>query len=522
MTESSGTPVNAAASRHPRRWIGLAVLCSSLLVVVMDMTILNVALSAISADLFPTSVELLWIVDVYGLVVAGFLVTASGLADRFGRRRMLLIGYTVFGTVPLLVLIVESPAGLIALRGLLGLGGALIMPSTMSMIRGLFTDARERALALGVWAAVASVGSGVGPIVGGVLVEFFDWHAAFLFNTPVMILAAAASILLLPESRGVAVPWDVPGIGLSVVGMASLMYAIKGIGEHGFTDVPAVVASIVAVIALTAFTLRSLRRKLPLLDLRLLRRPQLSAGLVYAVVSSIGIAALLLLLAQWMQLVNGDTPIQTGLSFLPLAIVAGVLSPLAPRIAEVIGARAAMAGGLAVGGVGFASLYLGGDALGFGLVVVCQVLIGISIAPLAVGSALIMSAVPPERTGNASALEETGYELGNALGVAVLGSVAAAMFRNSLPVEDLARYGVTGDAVLDAQESLGGAVSVAEQLGPAGNGLVAQAQAAFTDALEVVGLVGGALMVAAAVVVWFMTPRGVTFEDLDVEHHAAP
>jgi len=516
MSAVTPAPEQQVLTPHPRRWVGLAVLCASLLIVVMDMTILNVALPAISADLLPTSVELLWIVDVYGLVVAGLLVTASGMADRFGRRRLLLIGYGVFGVIPLLVLVVDSPGGLIALRALLGIGGALIMPSTMSMIRGMFTDARERAFALGAWVAMASVGSGLGPIVGGILVEFFDWHAAFLFNTPLMVVAAVAAILLLPESKGAAVPWDFPSIGLSIVGMAALMYAIKGIGKHGITDPVTVVALVTSIGALTWFALRSLRRKVPLLDLRLLRRPQLSAGLIYALISSVAMAAILLLLAQWMQLVKDYSPIETGLRLLPLAVVAGVLSPLVPRIAGTLGIRNVLAAGLAIGGIGFAILYLGGDDLNFGLVVLSQVMVGMSMAALAIGSVIIMSAVPPERTGNAAALEETSFEVGAALGVAVLGSVAAAIFRSTLTMEDLANHGVTGPAAVAAQESLGGALAVAEQLGGGAAGLISQAQAAFTDSLGVVGLVGGGLMAVAAVVVWFLTPADVTVED--VEH----
>ncbi|GAA4920860.1 DHA2 family multidrug resistance protein-like MFS transporter [Stackebrandtia albiflava] len=500
------------AEPDPRRWVGLAVLCASLLIVVMDLTVLNVALPRISADLLPTSVELLWMVDVYGLVVAGLLVTASGLADRFGRRRMLLVGYAVFGAVPLLVLVVDSPPGLIALRALLGVGGALIMPSTMSMIRDLFHDARERAVALGAWAAMAAVGGGLGPIVGGLLVQTFDWHAAFLFNTPVMVVAAIAAIALLPESRGRAVRWDFPSIALSVLGMTALMYAIKGMGKDGFDDPLALTASAVAVLSLTWFVLRSLRRPEPLLDIRLLRQPELSAGLVCALVSSIAMAAIMLLLAQWMQLVENYSPIETGLRLLPLAIVSGVLSPLAPRIAAVIGARTVMVGGLAFGGVGFGVLYLGGDSMHFGLIVVSQVLVGVSMATLAIGSAVILSSVPAERSGNAAALEETSFEIGNALGVAVLGSIAAVVFRSLITAGDLAGYGVPADQVEPARESLGGALAVAEDLGARGAGLAAEAQAAFTDSLGVVGLAGGALMLAAAVVVWLLTPRGLTVE----------
>ncbi|HIW63155.1 MAG TPA: MFS transporter [Candidatus Stackebrandtia excrementipullorum] len=516
VTAMSPAPSSAQPAPHPRRWAGLAVLCASLLVVIMDMTILNVALPAISADLLPTSVELLWIVDVYGLAVAGLLVTASGLADRFGRRRILLIGYAIFGVVPMLVLVVDSAPGLVALRALLGVGGALIMPSTMSMIRGLFTDAKERALALGAWVAMAAIGSGLGPIVGGVLVDVFNWHAAFLFNIPVMVVAAVAALVLLPESRGAAVPWDFVGIGSSIVGMVSLMWAIKEIGKHGLGDTSAWVTLAVAVVSLSVFVVRSLRRKVPLLDIRLLRKPQLSAGLIYALVSSIAMAAVILLLAQWMQLVNNYSPIETGIRLLPMAVVAGVLSPLAPRIAAVVGVRNVMVFGLVIGGLGFAALYPGGDALDFRLVVVCQILIGASTSALAVGSALIMSAVPPERTGNAAALEETSFELGAALGVAVLGSLAAAVFRSLLPMDRLAEYGVTADAAGAAQESLAGALTVAEHMGADGAALALHAQSAFTDSLTVVGLAGGVLMLLAAVAVWFMTPAKITLDD--VEH----
>lgn len=497
----------------PRRWVSLAVLCASLLVVVMDLTVLNVALPAIAADLRPDSVQLLWIVDVYGLVVAGLLVTAGGLADRFGRRRMLLVGYLVFGVVPILVLVVDSPIGLIAVRALLGVGGALIMPSTMSMIRVLFTDARERAVALGVWAAMAAVGGGLGPILGGLLVEGFGWHAAFLFNTPVMVIAGIAVAVLLPESHGRRIPWDVLGIVLSVVGMTALMYAIKAIGKHGPATPESAGALVLSVVALAWFGRRCLRRPEPVLDIRLLRNGAMSAGLVTALVSSVAMGAMMLLLAQWMQVVQEYGPIETGVRLLPLAVVSGVLSPLAPRFAQAVGVRAMLAGGLAVGGAGFGALAFGGDHIGYPLVVVAQVLVGISLATLAIGSAVIMAAVPPDRTGNATAMEETSFEIGSALGVAILGSVAALVFRGLLTVGDLAAVGVTGSDATAARESVSAAYALADRPGVDGAELVARAGAAFTDSLAVVGLAGGALMLLSAVAVWFLTPRSTTVEE---------
>lgn len=508
------TTTTIAPAPHPRRWAGLAVLCASLLIVVMDLTILNVALPEIDAALRPGSVELLWIVDVYGLAVAGFLVTASGLADRFGRRRMLLVGYAAFGTVPLIVLFADSAPWLIAARALLGLGGAFIMPSTMSMIRDLFTDPGERAVALGLWGSMAAVGAGLGPIIGGVLVQNFSWHAAFLINTPIMVVAIAVALWLLPESRGAAMPWDFPGIALSIIGMISLMYAIKAIGKHGVTDATALFTGTVAIVSLVWFARRCLNRREPLLDLRLLRSRPLSAGLVCALISSVAMASMMLLLAQWMQLVENYTPIQTGLHLLPVAIVSGIISPLAPRIAKSIGTRAVMAGGLGVGGLGFAILYPGGDSIGYPLVALSQSLVGVSMATLAIGSAVIVAAVPVERTGNAAAMEETSFELGNALGVAVLGSIAAVVFHNLLSGPALADLGVTGPAAATAGDSIGGALSVATETG--NTALADQARAAFTESLGIVGLTGGVLMLIAAVAVWFLTPRGLR---VDGGHH---
>lgn len=513
MSTMTGSPQPHSTSKgHPRRWLGLGVLCASLLIVVMDLTVLNVALPSISADLHPSSVQLLWMVDVYALAVAGLLVPASGLADRFGRRRMLMVGYVMFGAVPLLVLIADSPAWVIALRALLGVGGAFIMPPTMSLIRNLFLDSRERAVAIGAWGAMAAVGSGLGPIVGGALLEHFSWRAAFLFNTPVMIAAIVAAMLVLPEGYGAKVRWDAVGVLTSIVGMTALIYAVKAFGKDGLSEPKAWIAAATATFALLWFARRSLTRSEPLLDLRLLRRPALSAGLVCALASSVTISALMLLVTQWMQLVEGFSPLKTGVYLLPFAIVAGVLSPLAPRFAERIGPRIVMAGGLAVGGIGLLALYPG-SAISYWAVVATLILTGAGMASLAIGSAVIIASAPAERSGNAAVLEESAFEFGNAFGVATLGSLAAVVYAGVLTPSALADLGVSGESATAAGESLGGATSVADGLDAGGAELAAQAQSAFTDGLSMVGLVGGVVMLAVAVTVWLMTPRDLSFDD---------
>ncbi|MBB2909802.1 DHA2 family multidrug resistance protein-like MFS transporter [Streptosporangium becharense] len=511
---SAAGPVTGPAAPHPRRWAGLAVLSASLLLVVMDMTILNVALPAISADLRPGAVELLWMVDVYSLVLAGLLVTASALGDRWGRKKMLLTGFAIFGLASTTVLWAGSPAQVIAVRALLGVGGAMIMPSTLSMIRTLFPDARERATALGVWSAMASLGAALGPILGGLLLEHFSWHAAFLVNVPVMAVAVAAGLFLLPESRNPAPGrWDAAGTVLSIAGMVALVYSIKQFGKEGVAVPGAWVALGVAAVTLGWFARRCLTRPDPLLEVRLFRSRPFSAGALVAVTTSVAMAAMMLLMAQWMQLVQGYSPLETGVRLLPTAVGALLVSPVAPALASRIGTRAVLSGGLAVSGLGFGMLAVA--PMTYPWVAAALFLVGLGMGSLAIASAAIMAGAPPEKAGSAAAVEETSYELGGLLGVAVLGSVAAAVYRGSLPQAPV--EGVLSGAAADAvRESLGGALEVAQRAGTAGAELVRQAKAAFSLSLEVTGLAGGGLMLVAALVVWWLVPR-----DLDVTagHH---
>ncbi|MFI7698527.1 MFS transporter [Nonomuraea sp. NPDC049480] len=491
-----------------RRWAGLAVLSASVLLVVMDMTVLNVALPALSADLRPSSVELLWIVDAYGLVLAGLLVTVSALGDRWGRKRMLLTGLAVFGLASLAVLLADRPAEVIAVRALLGVGGAMIMPSTLSMIRNLFTDPGERATALGVWSAMAAVGAALGPILAGFLLEHFSWHSAFLLNVPVMVVAIGAGLFLLPESRSPSPSrWDALATVLVMTGMVALVYAVKSFGKYGLTAPSALVATAVAAVALGWFAARCLGRPDPLLELRLFRSGPFSAGVTTALTTSIAMGAVLLLLAQWMQLVQGYSPLETGVRLLPAALAALVASPLAPSLAGRIGARTVLAGGLAVTAAGFMLVFLAPAPLGYWPVAGLLVLVGVGNGALGVASAMIMSGSPAAKSGSAAAIEETSYDLGGALGVAVLGSVAAAVYRGALDY--------AGPAAGVARESLGGALGVAGELGAAGAALAGRATAAFTGSLALTSGAGAALMLAGALVVWLLTPRDL---DLSAPH----
>ncbi len=459
---SSLAPTVPQTPSRARRWAGLAVLSASLLVVVMDMTILNLALPAISGDLRPSTVELLWMVDAYPLVLAGLLVTAGSLGDRWGRRGMLVAGFTLFGVASLAVLVADTPGDVIAVRALLGIGGAMIMPSTLSLIRTLFVDPVERATALGVWGSVAAVGGALGPIVGGALLERFSWHSAFLFNVPVMVVAIIAALLLLPESRS-ARPGrlDAPTIVLSILGMVALVHAIKQLGEHGLEPGPVLFAA-VAVTALTLFVRRSLAAAEPMLELRLFRGRAFSAGVITALVTSFAMAGLLLLVAQWLQLTEGRAPLDAGVALLPMAAGGILAGPFAPALAARIGARTVLAGGLVVGAAGLLLLAVLPQPLGYPGVAAALALVGLGLASLAVGSAVIMAGAPVDQAGSAAVIEESSYEIGAVLGVAILGSVAAT----------------------------------------AGIGA-----ATLSEALGRVGLVGGLAMLAVAVLVARLTPR---------------
>lgn len=505
------TPTEAASTiSRGRRWAALAVLSASLLVITMDMTILNIALPEMAAQLHPTSDQQLWIVDAYSLVLAGLLVSVAAIADRWGRRRMLVLGYAVFAAASLLVLAADSAEAVIAVRALLGVGGAMVMPTTLSLIRVIFTDPQERATALSIWAAVSGLGAVIGPLVGGFLLEHFSWHAAFLVNVPLMALGIVAGLLLLTESRVVKPGrWDALGAALSLVGMVTLVWAIKQFGKESSFAVPtAWLAMAIAVATLTWFAIRCIRSDHPLLDLRLFRGRQFSAGIIAALGATFSMIAALLLVAQWLQLVEGASPIEAGVRLMPIAIAGALTSLAAPPLSRLIGSRAVLAGGLALAGIGLVYIGLSGDNLNLTDMVIALCLVGAGMGALAIGSAMIMGGAPTEKAGNAGALEETAYEFGGTLGVTILGSISALMYR----------AGFTADAGLEslrhldpalagqAAESLGAAITIADKQGIPE--LAARAAEAFTHSLQASGFIGGAIMLAVAAVVFFLTPKG--------------
>jgi MFS transporter, DHA2 family, multidrug resistance protein len=497
--------VGARATR--REWIGLAVIALPCLLYAMDLTVLNLAIPAISAALQPTSAQMLWIVDIYGFFVAGSLITMGTLGDRIGRRRLLMIGATAFGLASVLAAFADSAPLLIAARAILGVAGATLAPSTLSLIRNMFLDPRERTIAIGIWIASFSVGGAIGPLLGGVVLAHFWWGAVFLLAVPVMVLLLAVGPFLLPEFRDPkAGRLDLASAALSVAAVLCVIYGIKRIAEDGLDWLPLVV--IAAGLQLAYMFLRRQRTLAdPLIDLALFRTPAFRAALAINTLAFFAMFSAFLYIAQYLQLVLGMDPLRAGLWTLPssLAFIAG--SFVAPALSHRVHPAAVMAGGLLVSALGFALLTQLGPEDGLALLITGSVVFSLGLTPVvSLTTDLIVGSAPPERAGAASALSETSSEFGGALGIAVLGSVAAALYRSemlrTLPAS------VPEAAATAARSTMGNAAALAAQLPePLGSAMLEAARGAFTHGLQASAAISAGVAVLAAGVAWLRLRR---------------
>ena len=428
MSSSADTP---RATR--RDWIGLAVIALPCLLYSMDLTVLNLAVPHLSADLKPSSSQLLWIVDIYGFLIAGALITMGTLGDRIGRRRLLLIGAAAFGLASVLAAFSTSAVMLIVARALLGLAAATLAPSTLSLIRNMFHDAQERRVAIGVWIASFSAGGAIGPLLGGVLLAHFWWGSVFLLNVPVMLLLLGVGPFLLPEFRDPdARRFDLVSAALSLIAVLVTIYGIKQMAEGVAMWFVALI--IVAGLAFgTLFVHRQLKLDDPLIDLRLFGSPAFSASLAVNVLGFFVAFGTFLFIAQYLQLVLGMGPLEAGLWTVPSGAGFIVGSQLAPLIVRWVRPAYVMAGGLVVAAVGFAALTQVAGPNGLAALVTGYVLLSLGLAPVfTLATDLIVGTAPPERAGAASAVAETSSELGGALGIAILGSIMTAIYRAAM------------------------------------------------------------------------------------------
>lgn len=476
-----------ASARDPRRWWVLVVLCASLFVVTLDNTVLNVAIPSLVSDLRLSAGAVQWVVDAYSLVFAAMLLTAGALSDRFGRKLGVLLGLALFGGASAAAAFAGDAATLIACRGAMGVGGAFLMPGTLSILVHVFDD-EERPKAIGIWGGVSALGVAAGPVLGGLLVDHFRWGSVFLVNVPVVVIALAAAVVLVPESRSPRPRRpDLVGAACATLGVTAAVWAVIGAPEHGWTSSRTAGALGVSAVALAAFVGWERRAAAPMLDLHLLRNRRFAGAGVVGILLLFALAGTTFLLSQYLQLVLGLSPLRAGLGTLPVAVAIAATAPRAPALARTVGDGVAVALGLLLLGGGLVLLALlaardsywpvlgGGLLLGAGL--------GTAMAP---ASAALMGSLPRDAAGVGSALNDTLQELGAAFGVAVLGTLAASVYRTDLP----------SGAPTEARATLAGALAGGD------DALVASARSAFDAGMSNALLLGAVAAALGALVAW--------------------
>ena len=505
------TQLNEPPKATRREWIGLAVLTLACLVYAMDLTVLNLAVPRISEALKPSSAQLLWIIDIYGFLVSGTLITAGTLGDRIGRRKLLLVGAAWFAVASLLATFSTSSEMLIASRAAMGIAGATIAPSTLSLIFTMFLDPKQRSTAIGFWIAAYSAGSAVGPVLGGIVLEFFWWGSVFLLGVPVMVLLLLLGPRTLPEYRAPSAKrLDVPSAGLSLAAILLVIYGLKEIAQDGVSALP--VLSIVAGIVVgILFMRRQLSLADPMVDVRLFRIRALTTSLGTYLLSIFVAVGYFIFIAQYLQLVLGMSPLIAALWSLPSAVGFTVGSLVAPRLIHRYRPAVIMGSGMAGAALGTALLVALPVHEGLPIIVAASIIMSVALAPvITLATELIVGSAPADRAGAATGISETSGELGGALGIALLGSLGTVVYRaaigRSLPA------GVPPEAVDTARDTLGGAVAVSAELPPQiGSALVEAARVSFVDGIHVVAavttVVAFAAAIAAARLMWKVPKR---------------
>ncbi len=489
-----------------REWIGLAVLALACLLYAMDLTVLHLAVPSLSADLQPSSSELLWITDIYGFMVAGFLVTMGTLGDRIGRRRLLLSGATAFGVVSVLAAVSTSAEMLIASRALLGIAGATLAPSTLSLIFSMFQDPGQRTTAIGIWITSFSAGGAIGPVLGGVLLERYWWGSVFLLALPVMALLLVLGPRVLPEYRDPAAGrLDLVSAAMSLVAVLAVVFGLKQIAQDGIGPLAAA-AVLVGLVVGVLFVRRQLTLADPMIDLRLFRSQAFNASLATNLLGIFIVVGYFLFVAQYLQLVLGLSPLEAGLWSLPSAGGFIVGSNLAPRILRRVRPAYVIGAGLGMAAIGLGVLTQVGGSPNADLAILAgaSLLVSLGLAPVFTATTdLVVSSAPPERAGAASGISETGAELGGALGIAILGSIGVAVYRGELA--DTLPAGVPSQAAAVARDTLGGAVGVAARLpGDAGLALLDAAREAFIQGMQLTVTLSAVVAVGIAVLATVM------------------
>ncbi|MFE8012876.1 MFS transporter [Streptomyces antibioticus] len=492
MTNSTCTDGTSTGPRAGRReWTALGVLMLPLLLVSMDLSVLYFAIPAISADLEPSGTQQLWIFDIYAFVLAGLLMTMGSLGDRVGRRRLLLVGALAFGAASLVAAYANSAETLIAARAVLGVGGATLMPSTMALLRTMFTDPAQRAKAIGLWSGVMTAGIALGSVLSGVLVHYFWWGSVFLVNLPAMALLLILGPILLPESRDPAPGrFDRLGVPLSMAAVLPVIWGLKEITAEGWHSVH-VVSITVGLLFAALFVHRQRTAANPMISPALFRAPGFAPAVVLNLVSAFAMVGSAFFTTQYLQSVLDKSALEAALWALLPSVPIGMAAPLATALVQKGVARShVVTAGFAIAAAGYALLALAGTDSMWLVLAACGVLASGIVMVISQMTDLALGAVPAERAGSASSLLETGTEFGGALGMAVLGSIGTAVYRHEMPAA----------APAPARETLGGALAVAGELpGRTGDALAAAAREAFTSGMRGAALAGALVLVLAAV-----------------------
>ncbi|WP_326653205.1 DHA2 family efflux MFS transporter permease subunit [Streptomyces sp. NBC_01750] len=498
VTSPTAVHLGAPPQLGGRRWVALVVICMAALLLSVDLTVLQLAIPSLIKDLHPTSSQTLWIADVYGLTLSGLLVTMGSFGDRIGRKKLLLAGSFSFAAASVLCAYADSPGWLIFGRALLGVAGATVYPTTLSIIRNIFTDPKERTTAVGIWAAMISGGMAIGPVIGGPLLNNFWWGSVFLINVPIMVLLFSVAVVVVPESRS-PLPGriDPVSVVLSIVGIVGIVYAIQESVHDGFTDKRVLAAAVIGVVALLVFGLKQVRMEHPLIDVKLFRNMAFSGAVAANTFALFAFIGTTLLLSQYFQLVHQWSPLKSGLAMLPPAGAAILIAPVIGMLVPKIGRAKLSCFGLAVGAgamVFYSTLEV---ETSYGIVIIPIILQGIgAVSTFTVTSDTIVNSAPKERSGAAAALATTAAELGGALGMAVLGTILNNRYQHTLTLPE----GTPASIAAAANDSLGGALeATAAAPGQLASAIVDAADDAFMRGLHSAVLLNVVILGAVAI-----------------------
>ena len=518
-------PILEGAGPNPRRWQILAVLCVSLFVIVMDNTIVNVALPTLARELDAGTSSLQWIVDAYTLVFAGLLLAAGGLGDRFGRKGALLAGLALFGAFSTAGAFASSTGQLISARAVMGVGAALIFPTTLAIVVNVFTEPRERAAAIGIWTAIAGVGVALGPISGGWLLEHFSWGSVFLVNVPVTVAGIVGTLVLVPRSRDPRAPrLDLPGLALSIAGVTLLVWSLIEAPSHGWISATTIGGIAGAVALLSVFAWWELRTPAPLLDVHLFRNMRFTAASLAITLGFFALFGFIFLVTQYLQLVKGYSALQAGVRTLPFAIAMVVAAVSSPKVVQRIGTKLVVAAGLSLMAGGFAIASTNDASTSYTVIASATVLMGFGLGSAAApATESILASLPREKAGVGSAVNDTTREVGGTLGVAVLGSIMASVYGGRI-LDALSGTSLPAGLRAAAGDSLAAALQIAGGVGgAAGRGIALAAQDAFVQAFQIGSVVTGVVaLVGAVIALLFLPARSRQEEPITITPEGAP